>query len=103
MRKIKRKRRIPQEDKSKENVSADLLADHPIGIPEPVGPPYILEHRPTQINVSYSYTTNKGNYESEKIQMGIARDLKLNENVNDALEEELEFLYKIVTDAFGSQ
>ena len=53
----------------------------------------IVKKEYEQINVSFSYTKNIGNFESIKIQMGTARKLCPNEKVDKALDEEFTIVY----------
>ncbi|RLC29189.1 hypothetical protein DRH13_06090 [Candidatus Woesebacteria bacterium] len=49
-----------------------------------------------QIEVSFGYTVNVGNYESAKISMGITRDLLEDEDFDKALSNEFAFVQEKV-------
>lgn len=49
-----------------------------------------------EISVHYSRTINTGNYSSQRVDMGIIRDLEIGENFTDALNDEYCFVKKSV-------
>lgn len=49
-----------------------------------------------RITVNYSRTINTGNYNSQKLMMGLDRDLEPSENISTALKDQFVILKKLV-------